>query len=784
MQVDIYIQGQKLEQFDDETITINRSIKNISDISKVFTDFTQSFTVPASANNNTIFKHWYNADVDNGFNSLLRVDAHIEIKTLPFRYGSVQLNSAKLKNGLPYAYDITFFGKSVNLSDLFGDDLLSSLDFEDYNHDYDSDTVTDAISQNTIASGDVYYPLISSTTSISLGNGGADDIINSSNSLNWLDLKPALRHLRIIEAIENKYNVQFSRVFFDRAIFYNYFLWLHAKKGRLEAFGSSHLVDLTVDESGEGFDFDATNDTITYTNPNSLTKRGLSVRVNPDTGFESVPYVIEVFNYGVKTYERTGSGVQNLTFSDVGTFEISLKISSSNTFDFSTVITGTKYVSVFPPYPALPYLDITTKVVTTSIQTITALLQVSSQMPEFKIKDYFSSLIAEFNLIIEFENNIFNIDTLDNWYSNGKFYDITKYVDINDITIKKPDAKKQINFLYQKTGAVLGDAYFKNTGTGYGDLKAEYNIDGTELKIETQFENLMFERLQHETTGDISDIQVGFAIDDKLEPYIGKPFSFYKNGFTYSVDDLYIQPNYFNRTFHTATEDNIVYNQVTNSLNFGSDNSTFFQVPIENSLYFNFYKNYIEDLYNSKTRVLNVKCFLPISIIYKLNLNDKLTIQDKKYKISSYTINLTTRETTLELFTDLGLPADSYADTIPLTVDSTLITVDSDLITVDTTSTHEPIISYITNGISFENYTSTAADESFELKITANTSWSIVKDNLGFGDTWFNSNIVLGSSTTYVRISLDENTTGDNRSGKLIITIGGVDFELTILQLA
>jgi len=70
-QVDIYIEGTtqndytKLDLFDDEKINISSSIQNIQDISKVYTDFSQSFTVPASDNNNKIFEYFYQNDVNN-----------------------------------------------------------------------------------------------------------------------------------------------------------------------------------------------------------------------------------------------------------------------------------------------------------------------------------------------------------------------------------------------------------------------------------------------------------------------------------------------------------------------------------------------------------------------------------------------------------------------------------------------------------------------------------------------------------------------------------------------
>ena len=61
MQVAIYIykynERYRLELFQDENISITSSIQNVNDISKVFTDYSQSFTVPATPNNNKIFAH-------------------------------------------------------------------------------------------------------------------------------------------------------------------------------------------------------------------------------------------------------------------------------------------------------------------------------------------------------------------------------------------------------------------------------------------------------------------------------------------------------------------------------------------------------------------------------------------------------------------------------------------------------------------------------------------------------------------------------------------------------
>ena len=57
--VQVYIEGQRLDLFDDEQINVTSTQQNVQDISKVFTDFSQSFSVPASVKNNEIFHHFY-----------------------------------------------------------------------------------------------------------------------------------------------------------------------------------------------------------------------------------------------------------------------------------------------------------------------------------------------------------------------------------------------------------------------------------------------------------------------------------------------------------------------------------------------------------------------------------------------------------------------------------------------------------------------------------------------------------------------------------------------------
>jgi hypothetical protein len=776
MNIALYIQGQRVDLFKDENIEINLTSKNISDITKIFAEFSQGFSVPASPSNNAIFSHWYDATVDGTFNAVTRVDAYLEVNTLPFKFGVIQLDNCKLKGGNIYSYELTFYSKVVGLSDLMGNLELKDLDLTDYDHAYSITSVTNAMYQDTIASGDVYYPLICNTKNIDYGGGGTTDITNASNGLKITDFKPALRLVRIIEAMEQRIDVTFSRDFFGRSVFHNLYMWMHKESNKVSDSGNRQIINFTTKGNLEdifGIDVDLTDESIII-NPlfGTIVVR---VRVTPSIGYNGIPYILQIEKDGVliNSYNLVGA-TDNFIVVSRSPDKYKFYVSASEEFKF---VTRLKLDHMLPL--------VVSKEATFSEQTITSNLSVSANAPTIKLKDLFSSLINQFNLIIiPTSANNFYIDTLDNWYSKGDTFDISHLINIDDITIKKPDVKKLIEFKYEEAGAILGKQYKESNGIGYGDLMAKYDdITGSDLSVKVNFENLMFERLQNTsvTPSVTSNLQIGSSIDLKLEPYSGKPYVFYKNGLVDLTDAINIDGISLTKVFLTGTEDNTNETQITNSLNFGSEISTYFFSPIEKSLYFNFWKTYIEDLYNQKTRVLNLKCKLPISILTKLSLNDKFIINKNKYKISNVKVNLINSQADIEIFTDYSIPADTIANEIPLTVDRTDITVDTDTITVDRISTYDPLFSFITNGISRTTYTATNAKEYFEVKVTANTTWMVSKIDTGDGITWFNIDKTSGNKSDYTMVTVNANT-GATRSGVLRYIIGGTNYDLTVTQ--
>ena len=238
----LYIEGQRVDLFDDETVSLTQSIQNVRDFSK-------TFTLPASKNNNKIFKHYYNYDIVGGFDGRTKKDSFIELNTLLFTEGKIKLEGVDLKNNSPFSYKVTFFGNTVTLKDLVGEDKLSNLNSLNLlNKVYSPAGVLAGLKLNPLTN-DVVVPLITHTERLFY-----DSVLHSSggnlywesghpeHGVSWDELKYSLRIHKIIEAIQTRYGIVFSNDFFNTSNerYYKLFMWLHRKKGDVS--GGTQLV--------------------------------------------------------------------------------------------------------------------------------------------------------------------------------------------------------------------------------------------------------------------------------------------------------------------------------------------------------------------------------------------------------------------------------------------------------------------------------------------------------------------------------------------------------------
>jgi hypothetical protein len=663
--VDIYVNDVRLDIFQDEEISINLSVQNVQDISKVFTDFTQGFTVPASATNNGVFSYYYRNDVVGGFDGRLRAEARIEINSLPFRTGVVELESVQLKGTEPYAYTLTFYGDVVTLTDLFGEDYLYDLNFSALNHEYTDTQVFNRVTTNN-GTG-LFYPMMSPVDNWYYNSdpSAKDDPnlhfkgTNEDHGIHYYELKPALKVTNILTAIGAKYGITFTGSFLSATPFVDLSLWLHRFEGYLFSSGNDieyQLINMNRNTGG-GSQFDLGTDTWTVVDSK---RYDLQIRMlNVSENYELAVFRNGGLDFSVLVSAHAASSVTTnmtaLSFAAGDTVQLFIRpqVNTSMTYqctDYSGIDTDTA-ASDF-------------SVDQTASETYSFQVVVSDIMPEIKVKDFLAGILKMYNMVIvPTTSSTFLLQPLEDWYAAGTDKQYQDYLDITQYVVNRPPLYREIEFKYQETQQILGFQYLQTNNVGFGDLNATFTFDGEQLLIEVPFECPLFERLTDIHTGSPTNVLVYKSItsetneDGTLNPYLGAPILFYGYFNNYN---LTANPVAFVNSDNTTSRSVTVawYANTSNryqsaasshAITFGADIDPFHLQSVNQSLYNNEWSNYITDLYSQQRRVYNVEAVLPIGKIITLNLQNAIIWNGTKYIINNVSLNMTTGKASFEL---------------------------------------------------------------------------------------------------------------------------------------
>jgi hypothetical protein len=699
--VDIYVNDFRLDLFDDEEISINLSVQNVQDISKVFTDFTQGFTIPASPRNNEILQHYYNANITssvittetagnpvwnsigiiwNSFNTVwnagatttsvantfdgrLRQPAQIEINSIPFRSGVIEVEGVQLKGTEPYAYTITFYGELVTLSDLFGEDYLYDLNFSAYDHQYSDTAVLARLTTDTFAP--LFYPLCSPVKNwIYDSNNANHDDTNiafhndtEEHGIHYYELKPALKVTAILDAIEAKYGITFTGAFLAATPFVDLSLWLHRFEGYLFAGGNDIAYQLiNMNNTISGTQFNLTTDTWTVAATESYYLEIEMRNVNQN-------YELGVFRDGIFL---SSALVNAHPSTDVTT-----------TIEFLRLTTGTEvqlYIRPQSPttmtYRCIDYQAFDEDTITsqfavnqTASVSYTFSVVVSDIMPEIKVKDFLAGILRMYNMVIVPSGTSFLLQPLDDWYASGATNDLQDYIDITEYDVNRPALYREIEYKYQETEQILGFQYNNLYGEGFGDLRTFFTFDGEQFLVEVPFECPLFERLTDENTSTLTNVLVYKSItsdaneDGTFNPYLGAPILFYGYFDNYDLSaNIVAFVNADNTTsepvsvaWYANTSNRYDSAGASHSICFGVENDPYHLQTVNQSLYNTEWVDYITDLYNRTRRIYSVEAVLPLGKMATLEMNDTIIWNNNKYVINNVQLNLTTGRATFEL---------------------------------------------------------------------------------------------------------------------------------------
>ena len=126
--LEIYVEGVRLDLFEDESVTIKSSVKDFKDIDKVFTSFSRKINIPASKVNNKVFKHYSNSAITSGgFDARALKSAELKLNGISLEKGKVSLESVKKLNGEVNMYSIRFYGALTEFKKRLGEDYLHNI---------------------------------------------------------------------------------------------------------------------------------------------------------------------------------------------------------------------------------------------------------------------------------------------------------------------------------------------------------------------------------------------------------------------------------------------------------------------------------------------------------------------------------------------------------------------------------------------------------------------------------------------------------------------------------
>ena len=565
----------RVDLMEEELISLTQVIQDVSDIEKLFTDYSKTFNLPASKTNNKIFKHWYNPDVE-GFDANVFCESRIELNHLHFRFGKIQLNEVVMKYGEPSMYKVTFFGNTVSFKDKINDDQLSDLVWlNNFNHDADADYIKAALEYGKDVTVDgvsytdaIIYPLIAHSQSYIYDATG-----NTNNGLNIStqsthhqqrgvvpeDLKPAIPIKNIIKAIEEQYNITFKTgEFFDSAAMNNLYLWLHRAKGRItgdlvtELTGTSFVCQTTancVHYNGTAYDsvqFSQGDYVFTQRfsesgNPPTPMEEGFKFTVNITPASSSTPYTIEIVDSLTDSVVTTASNLLGLQSHSIGygfgqsnslalneSRRLFARVRSVDALTFSASLSIEH--SFYDPDTQNRDFGLIANYNSQSSSIVTsATIIITEQVPKLSIKDFLNGLFRAFNLTayVDFLGHVV-VKTLDNYYAGGDSFDITEFVKTEQHTVGEALPFSNVDLEYSEPKSILAQTFLSMNNRRYGELN--YIGDASkksEYKITLPFEHMLYERLQDKTSGALTLIQNGSFLDDDLNPSIGQPLLFY-----------------------------------------------------------------------------------------------------------------------------------------------------------------------------------------------------------------------------------------------------------------
>jgi hypothetical protein len=661
----LFVGTTQVELYQDENVTLTKQVKSVQDV-KAKSDFTQSFTIPASDNNNSIFDHYYDISIVGGYNAHVKVDATIEVHGLQLFEGVIELLGVTFKDNQPHDYSIVFYGDIKSLASTFGEQTLKDVDLSAYDHTLNQTNVVNSWADN-LFSGVIKYPIWDHSEGVMYGNTNVDiphNIAITGRGLAIDELRPAIKLKNLFEKCITHagFTLTGTNLFSDS--YFDDLMLLPVEK-------AGYLHDPAI-KTNNNFAATAT------AQPTGITPQRFTIQTysaessDPNSNFVHTTGIYTAPLEGRYTFTFAFDLTARPSFSTATYLVVALK-NGRRFHDIADTRSIASHTSTFMVY--LQAGD-TIRIGVAAQDTFTAdsisfsctespysrggrTIKMQDTMPPVKIVDFIQGVLTTFNAVLyreDINSTNYIIKNADTWYDGGSTQDWTEYVDISTITHKKVKIPSKVSFQYKEMNDMASKAFFDRNQRHFGGMSYSPDVDFPDapLEVKSPFSVVVPQRLNkvnkdYEVVGTTS-LPIPILLDDSLAPSCNDMVLFFMDATETASSDAYFAAGASRTTYPYAGTMQKEAATDGFSLAFSLEQNLGEKVPTD-TLYRKFWERHIARLFAKSSRKISIKAYLPVAEWINLELENTIRIADFYYKIESMQYNINTSEAQLELFT-------------------------------------------------------------------------------------------------------------------------------------
>jgi len=646
-----------LDTYGDESISLDYNVADLRDPAVIFSPITQNFNLPATDANNAFFKHYYDVNIQGGYNAYSKQQITLFSDGVALLDGYIQLLNVTIQDGFIKGYEVLVAGEVGGIARTLGESELSDLPVDALDHTFNWDNIYD--SWTTPIGDAITYGMVD-------GRGFATDSVFAPQS----PLKPLAEtnfypHIKVKYLIEQifltaGYTINAMGFWTSEYLTELYMLlWTSDALVSNEEAVNARLfqasgTDLTIANGNTFGPTQVTFGTIVYDNGSNFASNAYTTTAagaykfnfqgeNPGSQFNLRIITYINGSYGTAYWVTVGANFNidftvNLNVGDV----VTLYAAHNGALNVTNTREIENYVWTCISAPASP---------------VGLTVSMKDLMPKMKQRDFIAGVAKLFNLVIvpdQTTPNKLNVYDYQTWIASGVVKDWTYKLDTSQPITIQPTTDLQgrsINFTFQEGGAIIEQAFKNSFGYSHGTLQiadtANEFAQG-EFSVEVPFVSSLFNRLNN--TANLEVLQLfdleGKAIESqpRLMWYQGVQPTVKYYITDQSVPTISIQTTYPKFGVYTEgyTKDiTLTYGQAV------LDN----RIPPPYNLFTEFWATYLTEIYASDAVMLTAQVVLEPSEVYGLELNTQIYLDQEYWRINKLTgYDPEKRTGTIELF--------------------------------------------------------------------------------------------------------------------------------------